>query len=145
MPEQVFPEPTVGALIIGQGNRAFFMRSHKWGGRWVIPGGHVELGESLEQALRREIKEETNLDIAGIAFLHFQQFIYGNTFWKKRHFIFFDYACRTASTDVRLNDEAQEFRWVSLQEAALLDLEPCTRNTLDAYINLQSKQTGNAS
>ncbi len=145
MSEQRYPEPTVGALIVDSQNRFFFMRSHKWGGRWVIPGGHVELGETLEEALRREIKEETNLEIRDVEFIHFQEFVYGATFWKKRHFLFFDYACRVSSSDVKLNEEAQEYAWVSVEEARGLDLESYTRKTLETYVGSQLSVAGSQS
>jgi nucleoside triphosphatase len=45
---QHYPEPTVGALIFDPAGRLFLMRSHKWAGKYVVPGGHVELGETLE-------------------------------------------------------------------------------------------------
>ena len=35
----------------------------KWGNLWVVPGGHIEYGETIEEAIKREMKEETNLDI----------------------------------------------------------------------------------
>ena len=52
------------------------------------------MGERLEEAVAREAKEETGLDIHDIKFINFQQFIYDPAFWKKRHFIFFDFACK---------------------------------------------------
>ena len=63
MNKQKYPEPTVGALIFNQEKEIFLMTSPKWKGKYVIPGGHIEMGEEIEQALRREIKEETNLNI----------------------------------------------------------------------------------
>lgn len=57
MTDQRYPEPTVGALILNLQGQLFLMKSPKWRGKYVVPGGHVELGESLEEALRREIKE----------------------------------------------------------------------------------------
>ncbi len=53
-PTQHYPEPTVGALIFDPAGHLFLMKSHKWGGQYVVPGGHVELGETLEATLRRE-------------------------------------------------------------------------------------------
>ena len=61
---QQYPEPTVGALIFNLEGKLFLMRSHKWRGQYAVPGGHIELGETMEQALRREVKEETNLDLS---------------------------------------------------------------------------------
>jgi nucleoside triphosphatase len=134
MAEQQYPEPTVGALIFNRHGQLFLMRSHKWKGKWVVPGGHIELGERMEDALRREVKEETNLDIYDIEFLLFQEFIYDERFWKKSHFIFFDYASKTDSTDVRLNDEAEEYRWVTLDEALSLPVEHYTAVAIRTYL-----------
>ena len=90
MAEQQYPEPTCGALIFNPAGKIFLMKSHKWKDKYVIPGGHIELGEKMEDALKREIKEETGLDVFDIEFLFFQEFIFGEEFLKKRHFIFFD-------------------------------------------------------
>ena len=56
---QQYPEPTVGALILNKESKILLVKSHKWQNNYVIPGGHVELGETLQDTLKREIKEET--------------------------------------------------------------------------------------
>lgn len=132
--KQQFPEPTVGALIFNPENKVFLMKSHKWGDKYVIPGGHIELGETMEKALKREIKEETGLDIYDIEFLCFQEFIFDRAFWKKKHFIFFDFVCRTNSLNVKLNTEAQKYVWASLEEAVKLPIEPYTRHAIKDYM-----------
>ena len=134
MADQQYPEPTCGALIFDREGRLFLMKSHKWKDRWVIPGGHIDLGERIEDAVRREVKEETNLDVYDLEFVCFQEFIYGDGFWKKRHFIFFDFACRTASTEVTLNYEAQEYTWASPNELEHLPVDPYTRNVIRKYL-----------
>jgi nucleoside triphosphatase len=133
MTEQVYPEPTTGALIFDREGRLFLMKSHKWKGKWVIPGGHVDLGERIEDAVRREIKEETNLDVHDLEFVCFQEFIHGEGFWRKKHFIFFDFACKTDSTDVVLNEEAQDYTWVPLDELERLPIDPYTWNVIREY------------
>jgi nucleoside triphosphatase len=127
MADQQFPEPTVGVFIFNPKGELLLLRSHKWPDAYVVPGGHVELGERLEETAAREAKEETGLDIYDLEFINFQQFIYDPAFWKQRHFIFFDYAARTDSTDVVLNDEAQEFIWIEPKEALGLPLDSYTR------------------
>lgn len=128
-----FPEPCVGALIFNKDNKIFLVKSHKFRNKYVIVGGHIELGEKAEDALKREVKEETGLDIYDIKFSYFQEFIFDEIFWKKKHFVFFDYICKTNSTKVMLNEEAQEYVWVTIDEALKLDLEPYTRNTIEYY------------
>jgi len=134
MPDQIFPEPTVGAFIFNAQGELLLLQSHKWPGRYVVPGGHVELGERLEEAVVREAKEETGLDIHDIEFINFQQFIYDPAFWKKRHFIFFDFACKTDSTSVQLNDEAQAFVWVEPRQALTMELDTYTRRSVEEYL-----------
>jgi nucleoside triphosphatase len=134
MADQQFPEPTVGVFIFNQQGEVLLLQSHKWPGFYVVPGGHVELGERLEEAAIREAKEETGLDIYDLEFINFQQFIYDPAFWKQRHFIFFDYAAKTDSTQVALNSEAQEFIWIEPGEALKLELDTYTRVSIETYL-----------
>ena len=134
MTSQQFPEPTVGALIFNTENKIFLMRSHKWHNRYTIPGGHLELGETMIEALKREVREETNLDIYDPEFICWQEFIFDDQFLKRKHFIFFDFACKTDSKDVVLNSEGQEYVWTILDNALSLDLDSYTRKTIEEYL-----------
>jgi len=134
MEEQQYPELTVGALIFNKENKIFLMISPKWKGKYVIPGGHIELGETMEQTLKRETKEETNLDIYDIKFVIFQEFIFGEEFHQKKHFIFLDYVCRTDDNEVILNKEGSSYVWVDIDEALNLPIEPYTRNVILEYM-----------
>lgn len=138
MAKQQFPEPTVGIFIFNQQGKLLLLQSHKWPGAYVVPGGHVELGERLEEAAVRETKEETGLNIYDLEFIHFQEFIYDPAFWKQRHFIFFDFSAKTDSTEVKLNDEAQAYIWIEPKEALNLELDSYTRTSVEAYL----KETG---
>ena len=138
MAKQQFPEPTVGIFIFNQQGQLLLLQSHKWPGVYVVPGGHVELGERLDETAVREAKEETGLDVYDLKFINFQEFIYDPAFWKQRHFIFFDYAAKTASTEVVLNDEAQAYIWIEPKEALELELDSYTRTSIEAYL----KKTG---
>ena len=139
MAEQFFPEPTVGVFIFNQKGELLLIKSHKWPDKYVVPGGHVELGERLEEAAIREAKEETGLDIYDLEFVNFQEFIYDPSFWKPRHFIFFDYACKTDTAEVKLNDEAEEHVWVQLEVAVDLPLDTYTRISIEILINRSNK------
>ena len=133
MAEQQFPEPTVGALIFNADGRILLVKSHKFNGQYVMPGGHIELGETMEEAMHREVLEETALSIYDVEFLCVQEFVFDEIFWKKRHFIFVDFICKTKDEHVVLNDEGQDYLWAALADCADLPIEPYTRKTIDIY------------
>ena len=127
------PVATVGAFIFDSSGRVLMVRTHKWSNLWGIPGGKIKWGESSVEALRREIKEETNLDIDDIQLVLVQDCIHSKEFYRDAHFILLNYTCTSVSgADVKLNDEAREFRWVALQEASLLPLNQPTQKLLAA-------------
>lgn len=140
MEEQKFPEPTVGALIFNQEGKVFLMKTYKWRDKYSIPGGHIELGERKEDALKREIKEETDMDIFDIEFLSVQDFIFDEAFVRRKHFIFLDFACKTNSTEVKLNSEGQEYIWVTIEEALRLPIDPYTRTTIEEYLKKHTER-----
>jgi nucleoside triphosphatase len=131
--KQIYPEPTVGALIFNPQDEFLLVQSHKWRNRFVIPGGHIEMGETMETALRRETKEETGLEIFDIRFISFQEFILDNSFYEERHFIFFDFSCKTNSSIVTLDSESERFIWAKRDDLDKLDIEPYTRRTINTY------------
>jgi len=135
---QYFPEPVVGAIILDDKNRVFLMRSHKWHGMYCIPGGHIELGENIEHAVIREIKEETNLDIYGLKHVITHEFIHDPVFWKKKHFIMFDFLCRARNPGkVRLNEEGEGYIWMDFKKALKSKkIEPYTMKALKAAVNM---------
>lgn len=125
------PIATVGALIDDGAGKFLMIRTHKWGDRWGIPGGKIERGEGSEDALRREVLEETGLELSDIRFAMVQDCIDSPEFMRPEHFLLMNYTARAVSSDVVLNDEAEEFRWVTEEEARLLDLNTPTLLLLD--------------
>ncbi len=127
------PIPTVGALVFNSDGQALLVRTHKWSNLWGIPGGKIKWGESSEAALRREIREETNLEIDRIRFVLVQDCIHSQEFYRDAHFILLNYTCAAVEPGaVKLNEEAREFRWLPLAEAAQLPLNTPTRSLLAA-------------
>lgn len=134
MTESRYPEPTAGALIQDSDGRILLIKSHKFNDLYTIPGGHIELGETAEEALRREIREETGLEIRDVEFLLYQDFVFDDSFWKKKHFIFLDFACKTDCTEVELNEEAQEYVWLPPEDALTLPIDQYTARAVEALI-----------
>ncbi len=122
------PQATVGGLIFNRAGQVLMIRTHKWSDLWGIPGGKIKWGESSVAALRREIKEETGLAVTDIEFVLAQDCIHSKEFYRDAHFVLLNYTCRCAGRPrVKLNDEAREFRWVTLEQALALPLNRPTR------------------
>jgi ADP-ribose pyrophosphatase YjhB (NUDIX family) len=133
------PISTVGALIFNAAGEVLMIRTHKWSDLWGIPGGKIKWGESSEDALRREIKEETGLDIEEIEFVLVQDCIHSKEFYRDAHFILLNYACRCVGRpEVRLNEEAREFRWVTLDAALKMPINQPTRKLLLAVQKMRA-------
>jgi len=133
--KQVFPEPTVGALIVNQQGKILLAKSHKWFDKYTLPGGHIEVGESMVDAVRREVKEEVGLDVEVVEMLLVQEAIFAPEFYKKKHFIFIDFYCKSKDQQVKLDqDEIQDYIWVYPGAAYNLKLDLFTRKTLDMYL-----------
>ena len=62
------------------------VRTHKWSNLWGIPGGKIKWGEASVEALRREIEEETSLDVTDIEFVLVQDCIHSKEFYRDAHF-----------------------------------------------------------
>lgn len=121
------PISTVGALIHNGAGEVLMIRTHKWSDKWGIPGGKIQRGEPSLVALHREVLEETALLIEDAQFVVCQDSIDSPEFMRPEHFILLNYVARARTTDVRLNDEAEEFLWLPPGEALALDLNQPTR------------------
>ena len=132
-----YPIPTVGALIENRDGKFLMIRTHKWSDLWGIPGGKIQWGEHSEAALRREILEETGLQLERVEFVLVQDCIHSKEFYKDAHFVLLNYrGWVERDAPVQLNGEAQEYRWVTGEEALKLPLNQPTRFLLEAVLEL---------
>ena len=129
------PISTVGALIFNPAREVLMIRTHKWSNLWGIPGGKIKCGETAEAALRREIREETALEITNIQFALAQDCIRSKEFYREAHFVLLNYTCDTPGGRVVLNDEAEEYQWIPPQAALALELNTPTHILLEATKN----------
>ncbi|MGC8828719.1 MAG: NUDIX domain-containing protein [Verrucomicrobiia bacterium] len=130
------PVVTVGALIFNKEGKALFVQTYKWSNLWGIPGGKIKYGESAETALKREIKEETGLDIHSIQFAMIHDCIHSEEFYRDEHFVLINYVCICENAEyVKLNEEAHNFKWLTLDEALKLPLNKPTRNLVNYILN----------
>src|ERR1700759_2703715 len=82
-------------------------------GLYTLPGGGVELGETLEEAVVREVREETNLEVEPVALAGYRQAIARDAAGAvERHFVILPFAARWIAGEVLLNEELGEAHWL---------------------------------
>ena len=118
--------PIVGveAMIVNDDNEILLLKRNNppVKGEWWFAGGRIKKGETFEEALRREVKEETDLDIDIIRFIG----IY-NRIFPERHDITLEFLCRCRHEKVVLNDEHSEYKFCKKIPP---DIHPDLRNII---------------
>jgi len=111
-------------------------------GQWALPGGGIEAGERMIDALRREIREEVGIEIEAIEPMFFKDGqhlkLFPNASSQNIYMIFLLFSCRACSEDVRLGDEFEEYAWVKKEALQDYDLNEQTKDTF-AHLGLFSE------
>ncbi len=117
------PVVGVGGVVVREG-RVLLIRRGKEPllGRWVVPGGTVELGETLESALVREMEEETGLLVEPLEVLTVFDRIERDGEKVVYHFVIVDYLCRWLSGEAQAASDALDVAWATPAEVPAYDL-----------------------
>lgn len=119
--QRLYPDQPIvgiGAVIVKEGKILLEKRKNFPGkGKWSIPGGLVELGESLEQTVIREVKEETCLDVAELSLVDVIDYVeLDNNERVRYHFVIIDYCVKVKKGVPKAAGDAGELRWTSFSE-----------------------------
>jgi ADP-ribose pyrophosphatase YjhB (NUDIX family) len=131
------PVVGVGGVVIVE-DRALLIRrgSEPLRGQWSIPGGTLELGETLQQGVQRELLEETGLEVRIVAFIEVFDRIYGETAQEapgenlrpRFHYVIVDYLCERIGGALRAGGDAIDIALASENELEQFQLtETATR------------------
>jgi len=111
------PLATVGALVLNPEGAGLFVRTRKWRGAWGVPGGKIEAGETMLDAVVREFSEETGLVIGDVRWAPTLEAVRHPEFHVPAHFVLLNMTARIEGGDVELNDEADAYVWLPLRDA----------------------------
>ena len=129
-------EVVVAPIIINDKGEILLIKSHKWGDKYLIPGGHIEQGETVFEAAKREGEEETGLKLEPQYCVNMGELIYDPDFHRKAHLIYINIVCKAISNEVKLDGkELKDFIWVKPKEAVAFKLVAGVKRSIENYIN----------
>ena len=114
----------VGGVVI-DGDRTLLIRrgSAPLEGQWSIPGGMLELGESIEEGVRRELAEETGIVVRVLELIEvFERVIPGEAGRTRYHFVILDYLCEMVSGEARAASDVIDVAWATDEELERFEL-----------------------
>lgn len=123
----------VGALIFQRGKILLVKRGKEpLKGYWSLPGGLVETGERLEDAVAREVLEETGLTVRPLYFAEmFQRIMRDASQQIEYHYVLADFVCKAQGGELKAGDDAGQVAWVSTKRLGVLLLTEGTKEVID--------------
>ena len=118
----------VGAIIVHDHQILLVRRANPpLKGEWSIPGGLVETGETINEAIIREAREETALTVEPIELVEvFERILRGPDSRVQYHYVLIDYLCRVVAGEARAGSDVSELRWARVDELKDLSVAPET-------------------
>jgi 8-oxo-dGTP diphosphatase len=120
------PVVGVGGVVVRDGRALIVKRSHEpRRGEWSIPGGTVEVGEALAEAVRRELLEETGLEVTIGPVLEMFDRIHRDSEGRVRyHFVIIDFLCHAVAGEAVAGSDADAVAWVTANELEAYGVNP---------------------
>jgi mutator protein MutT len=111
-------------------------------GYWSIPGGLVETGETLEQAVCREVLEETGLRIQPVRLFEiFERIMRDSQGRPEYHYILADYVCRVVGGKLRAGDDVSEAAWAGRRDLGAYQITEGTREVIERAFRARARRT----
>jgi len=129
-----YPIVGVGGILIESGKILLIKRATEPNkGLWTIPGGKIKFGEKIEDALKREMLEETGLEVEVLNLEDIYELIMSNG-EVRYHYIILDYRVRRISGEPKSSTDALELKWFSKEELKHIETTETMKKLLDKLI-----------
>ena len=107
-------------------------------GEWSLPGGKLELGETLRDGVAREVREETGLTVApGLIVEVVDRIVRDDEDRVRYHYVLVDFLCSRVDGELRAGSDAEDAAWVPRSELADLNIAPFTLAVIEKAFALQ--------
>lgn len=126
------PVVGVGGVVIENGRALLIRRGHPpLEGEWSIPGGALEIGETIAEGVRRELAEETGLEVRVLDLIEVFERIFPDGGGRPQyHFVILDYLCERVRGDPRPGGDARDTAWAREGELSQFSLTPAATRVL---------------
>jgi 8-oxo-dGTP diphosphatase len=116
----------IGGVVIASGRALLIKRGHPpLQGEWSIPGGTLEVGETLLEGVRRELAEETGIEVRVLALIEVFERVFRDDAGKARyHFVILDYLCEAVGGEAQAGSDVTDVAWASEDELEQYALTP---------------------
>jgi 8-oxo-dGTP diphosphatase len=139
------PVVGVGGVVISDGRVLLVRRGHPpLEGEWSIPGGMLELGETVIDGVQRELAEETGVEARVLEFIEvFERISFDDARQPKYHFVVLDYLCERVGGGTRAGSDASEVAWVAEAELAHYSVAPAATRVIEkAFAMKRQREAG---
>ncbi|MFP3347306.1 MAG: NUDIX hydrolase [Sulfolobaceae archaeon] len=126
-----FPKIAVGCVIFDSDGKVLLVkRKHPPNqGSWAVPGGKVNFGELIEEALKREMREEISVEVRPKELMAIVEIIKEGF-----HYVILDFVCEITNGEVKAGSDAEDARFFSTNEMKEISISPTTLEMIEKYL-----------
>lgn len=134
------PIPGVAAVVLFNEDVLLVRRGNEPSkGKWGLPGGVVEIGEKVEDAVVREVEEETGISIQPVKLLDiFDSIVWDDAGRVQYHYVLCEYLCKVLAGEIHASSDVSDAKWVPLKDLESLEMNSGTRRFIKKIVEQES-------
>jgi len=138
-----YPESIANGLVFNENGDILLIKTDRWKDKLTLPGGHVEIGESLKETVQREVNDKLGVDVDVEDLINVQEFMMHPDYYARKHMLLFNFSCKIKNgSPSALHRSVLDFIWVRLEDALVMDLDSYSKETIKNFIENKKKESG---